>query len=131
MFIYIKISAHQECCAGESADPPASKRDKLSTADEAIAAANAVLTATDPNRAPDLTAADGRTPSSKGSPDGAVNMETEEEDQNAERRKSNAFAAARTSGDSGGKEVEGAMREYRNDLEYLEDSFKLMIILLR
>ena len=55
-------------------------------------------------------------------------MQTEEEERDAERRQSNSTAAARPVGE---KEAEGTMREYRNDLEYLEDSFKLMIILLR
>ena len=54
-------------------------------------------------------------------------MQTEEEERDAERRQSNSAATARPDG----KEAEGTMREYRNDLEYLEDSFKLMIILLR
>ncbi len=58
-------------------------------------------------------------------------METEEEERDAERRQSNAAAASRIGDEGASKEAEGSMREYRNDLEYLEDSFKLMIILLR
>ena len=61
-------------------------------------------------------------------------MSVDEEEQQAaeERRQSHAAAGSRGGGDGGvSKEGEGSMREYRNDLEYLEDSFKLMIILLR
>lgn len=115
--------------AGESAEPPASKRGKLATADEAVAAANATLAATDPSISPDTAAADHKSPASKASQDASDRMQTEEEERDAERRQSNSAAAARPSGD--GKEADGTMREYRNDLEYLEDSFKLMIILLR
>jgi hypothetical protein len=118
---------------GESAEGPASKRDKLATADEAIAEASAVLAATDPTTdpsiSPDTAAPTGEASARRESTDGAVSMETEQEERDAERRHSNAAAASRT-GDLL-KEAEGSMREYRNDLEYLEDSFKLMIITLR
>lgn len=114
---------------GESVEGPASKRDKTSTADEAMAAADAVLAATDPSTSPDTAAPSGEAPARRESTDGTVSMETEQEERDAERRQSNAAAASRT-GDTP-KEAEGSMREYRNDLEYLEDSFKLMIITLR
>ena len=118
------------CNAGESAEAPSSKRDKLSSADEAIAAANATLAATDPSSMP-ASGEDGAP--SKDSPGGTASMDAEEEEQQAaERRQSHAAAASRgTSEGPAFKEAEGSMREYRNDLEYLEDSFKLMIILLR
>ncbi len=114
---------------GESVEGPASKRDKLATADEAIAAASAVLAATDASSSPDTAAPSGEASVRRESTDGTVSMETEQEERDAERRQSNA-AAASTTGDTP-KEAEGSMREYRNDLEYLEDSFKLMIITLR
>lgn len=118
---------------GESAEAPATKRDKLSTADEAIAAADAVLAATDPTTdpsiSPDTAAPSGEASARRKSTDGAVSMEIEQEERDAERRQSNAAAASRT--EDTPKEAEGSMREYRNDLEYLEDSFKLMIITLR
>ena len=114
---------------GESAEGPASKRDKLATADEAIAAADAVLAATEPTISPDTAAPSGEASARRESTEGAVSMEAEQEERDAERRQSNAAAASRT-GDTP-KEAEGSMREYRNDLEYLEDSFKLMIITLR
>lgn len=114
---------------GESVEGHASKRDKISTADEAMAAADAVLAATDPSTSPDTAAPSGEAPARRESIDGTVSMETEQEERDAERRQSNAAAASRT-GDTP-KEAEGSMREYRNDLEYLEDSFKLMIITLR
>lgn len=118
--------------AGESAEAPSSKRDKhdvMSSADEAIAAANATLAATDPTSLPE---SGGEGTPSKASPGGTVGMDTKEEEQQAaERRESHAAAASRGTGDGLFKEAEGSMREYRNDLEYLEDSFKLMIILLR
>ena len=118
------------CSAGEPAEAPSSKRDKLSSADEAIAAANATLAATDPSSMPE--SGEEGTPS-KDSAGATVSMDTEEEAQQAaERRQSHAAAASRGMGDDPAfKEAEGSMREYRNDLEYLEDSFKLMIILLR
>lgn len=119
------------CAAGESAEAPASKRDKLSSADEAIAAANATLAATYPSISPDTSTPTGQGTPSKASPGGTVSMDTEEEQQNTERRQSHAAAASRGKDDITPKEAEGSMREYRNDLEYLEDSFKLLIILLR
>ncbi|KAL3158741.1 hypothetical protein ABBQ32_011470 [Trebouxia sp. C0010 RCD-2024] len=111
--------------AGESAGAPSSKRDRTSSADEAIAAAAATLAATEASITPDSSSPTGE--------EGALSMSIdEEEQQTAERRRSHAAAASRGSGDGGVlKEGEGSMREYRNDLEYLEDSFKLMIILLR
>ena len=118
--------------AGESAEAPSSKRDKrdiMSSADEAIAAADAALAATDHGSLPE-SGQEGAP--SKDSPGGTVSMDTgEEEQQAAERRQSHAAAASRGTSDGPFKETEGSMREYRNDLEYLEDSFKLMIILLR
>lgn len=124
-----------QCCdAGESPAAPSSKRDKPSSADEAIAAANATLAVTDPSST--LESGQEGTPEatpSKAAPEGTVSsMDTEEEEQQAaERRQSHAAAASRGTGEGSFKEGEGSMREYRNDLEYLEDSFKLMIILLR
>ena len=127
------LSDRQCCNTGESPEAPTSKRDKPSSADEAIAAANATLAATDPSSTlePGQEGAPEATPN-KPSPEGTVSMDAEEEEQQAaERRQSHAAAASRGTGDGSFKEAEGSMREYRNDLEYLEDSFKLMIILLR
>jgi len=112
---------------GESVEGPASKRDKVATADEAIAAASAVLAATDPTISPDTAAPSGEASARRDSTGGTASMETEQEERDAERRQSNAAAASRT-GDAP-KEAEGSMREYRNDLEYLEDSFKLLMII--
>lgn len=123
------IETDKASCSGESLEGPASKRDKLATADEAIAAANATLAATDPSMSPDTAPPGGEASARRGSTDGTVSMETEEEERDAERRQSHAAAASRTADSP--KEAEGSMWEYRNDLEYLEDSFKLMIITLR
>ncbi|DBB01935.1 hypothetical protein WJX77_010097 [Trebouxia sp. C0004] len=123
------VQGRKRRAAGDSDEDPASKRDKLATANEAIASASAVLAATDPSISPDTAAPSGDASARRESADGAVSMETEQEERDAERRQSNAAAASRT-GDTP-KEAEGSMREYRNDLEYLEDSFKLMIITLR
>lgn len=117
--------------SGESPEAPISKRDKLGSADEAIAAANATLAATDPNASPDIATPNGKDPQEVNETEGAFRMDAEQEDRDAERRQSNAAAASRSNDEASPKEAGGSMREYRNDLEYLEDSFKLMIILLR
>lgn len=119
----------QALFSDELLEGPATKRDKLGTADEAIAAANETLAATDPSMSPDTASPGGEASARRGSTDGTVSMETEEEERDAERRQSHAAAASRTADSP--KEAEGSMREYRNDLEYLEDSFKLIIITLR
>lgn len=57
---------------------------------------------------------------------------TADTDQDMERRESHKAAGPSQAATEGGsKDGEGSLREYRNDLEYLEDSFKLLIILLR
>lgn len=108
---------------GESPEAPAGKRDKLASVQDAIAAAKEVMAKTDLSMAPGSAS-----PTDKLPPESV----TGDADQDAERRRSNAAAGPSGAAPEGAtKDGEGSIREYWNDLEYLEDSFKLLIILLK
>ena len=117
------------CCLsylGESPEAPAGKRDKLASVQDAIAAAKEVMAKTDLSMAPGSAS-----PTDKLPPESDPSV-TGDADQDAERRRSNATASPSGGASEGAtKDGEGSIREYRNDLEYLEDSFKLLIILLK
>lgn len=114
------------CTTGESPEAPTGKRDKLAAVHDAIASAKEVLANTDISMSPKSPSPDDKTlPES----DPSVTADTA---QDVERRESHKAASpSQTDPDSVSKDGEGSLREYRNDLEYLEDSFKLLIILLR
>ena len=112
--------------SGDSPDAPTGKRDKLASVQDAIAAAKEVMAQTDLSMSPGSAS-----PEDKLAPESDPSV-TAETDRDAERRDSHKAASpSQTAPEGAPKEGEGALREYRNDLEYLEDSFKLLIILLR
>ena len=110
------------------------EHDRATSANEAIVVTTAALATTEGSKTPEASSPTGQAgnPSKYCQRDIASMNGVKEELQTAKSGQSHAVAAFQSGGDGDpSTEVKESMREYKTDLEYLEDRFKLMIILLQ